>query len=346
MKLYPQFGKKPSGERLEKIKASVNYKDGAFQNLEFTPTLTEGYTYGALLKAYISPTAKHPVPKDVLPFVKTDLKTDIESNSIVWFGHSSYLLQLDTLTILVDPVFSGNASPFSFLVKNYPGSNEYSVVDLPEIDVLIITHDHYDHLDYKTVTALQSKVKLVITSLGVGSHLEYWGYPSEKIIELDWHDSYTINATTQITATPARHFSGRGIKRNQTLWSSFIVKNEDYNLFLGGDSGFGTHFKAIGNQYGPFDLAILECGQYNVSWRNIHTLPDEIIQVAEDLQTTKILPVHWSKFKLALHDWNEPVTDLLKDNESKKITILTPMIGEQFSLEQTDSFPHWWDTVK
>jgi L-ascorbate metabolism protein UlaG (beta-lactamase superfamily) len=206
-----------------------------------------------------------------MPSVKTNLK---ELNNglphLIWFGHSSYLLRINGINILVDPVFSGYASPYSFLGGCFPGSNVYGVEDMPDIDILLLTHDHYDHLDFDTVMKLQHKTKAIITSLGVGSHLQYWGIAANKITELDWWQSKEIFTGFRFTAAPARHFSGRGFTRAKTLWSSFILQAGEYKIYLGGDSGYDTHFSEIGRQYGPFDLAILENGQYDLRWKYIH----------------------------------------------------------------------------
>lgn len=339
----PQFGKTPTGKRLERILKSPNYREGKFQNQHFTPDLAEGTTYIDILKAYLQ-TVPEKEPTQKLPSVKTDLK-NIKSDKpvIVWFGHSSYLLQIDGKKILVDPVFSGNASPVSFFGKNYDGTNEYNVDDFPELDLLIITHDHYDHLDYETVKKLETKVKKVITSLGTGEHLEYWGYNPNKIVELDWWESTKLDDSTSITSTPARHFSGRGFKRNQSFWSSFVFKTPNYQIYLGGDSGYDSHFKEINARFGEFDLAILECGQYNDMWKYIHFKPEEVVQAAKDLNTKLLLPVHWSKFTLGLHPWKEPIERVTKEAEIQKMPITTPMIGEKMILGENQPTKRWWE---
>jgi L-ascorbate metabolism protein UlaG (beta-lactamase superfamily) len=335
----------PKGERLKRIQKSPNYKNGAFQNLEFTPTFSEHYSFGKLLKAYFKPTAKKPVPLVSIPYVKLDLHQTDFNNSIVWMGHSSYFMRIDGLNVLVDPALSGYASPFSFSVKSFEGSNPFCVDDLPEIDWLIISHDHYDHLDYQTLLKLKPKVKNIVTSLGVGEHLEYWGYSPSIINELDWYEECKLQENLTITATPARHFSGRLFKRNQTLYSSFVLKSKDLNLFLGGDSGYGNHFKSIGEKFGPFDFAILETGQYNLFWKNIHAMPDEMTMIIDELQARKIMPVHNSKFKLALHDWDEPLREFSKNAKEKNIKLFTPKIGEILSFYEEKEFPEWWNGI-
>jgi L-ascorbate metabolism protein UlaG (beta-lactamase superfamily) len=325
------FGQNPKGADLERIKKSPHYRDGKFQNEHFTPNFAEDKTAWDMVRAFTK-VSHGKEPDFVLPSVKTDLKKLSDTAQIVWFGHSSYLIHINGKNILVDPVFSGHASPFWFAVKNFEGSNVYSVEDMPAIDVLIITHDHYDHLDYQTVKKLQPKVNQVVTSLGVGSHLKRWGYAESQIHELDWDDNVVIDSVLSFTAQPARHFAGRGLKRNQTFWSSFVLKTPTHNLFLGGDSGYDTHFKTIGQKYGPFDLAILECGQYNEIWKYIHTMPEETALAATELRAKALLPVHWSKFSLALHPWNEPIERVTKAAEKLGLPLVRVKIGEQSPL--------------
>ena len=198
------------------------------------------------------------------------------------------------------------------MVKAFDGSDIYTVDDFPEIDFLILTHDHYDHLDYKTIKKLKPKVKTIYCSLGLSSHLIYWGFNENIITEMDWWQTNKMADDMTLTAAPARHFSGRGLKRYKTLWSSFILKTSSYNLYLGGDSGYDSHFKEIGEKYGPFDIAILESGQYNTAWPLIHMMPEQTVQAALDLKAKVLLPVHWGKFTLAMHPWNEPVQRVLK----------------------------------
>ncbi|MEP7143236.1 MAG: MBL fold metallo-hydrolase [Ferruginibacter sp.] len=330
----PQFGKLPSGERSERIKKSPNYKDGQFQNIHFTPDLTEGVSMYTVLRKFFFGKSKHRKPPGILPSKKTDLlNLDINQNSLVWFGHSSYFIQVDGKNILVDPVFSGAASPLSFTTKSFPGTDIYSTDDLPEIDYLFLSHDHWDHLDYKTVVKLKPKVKLVITGLGTAAHLEHWGYDKNKIIEKDWNEEIILGNGFIVHTTPARHFSGRTLKRNRSIWMSFVLQTPRMKIFLGGDSGYDTHFAEIGNKYGPFDLAILECGQYNAYWKYIHMMPEETVQAGIDLKAKKILPVHWGKFSLSLHDWDEPIKRITIEAAKKNMPLLHPVIGEKVDLD-------------
>jgi L-ascorbate metabolism protein UlaG (beta-lactamase superfamily) len=340
-------GKLPSGKQRERILRSANYTNGAFQNLSPTPMKPEGVSYWKMMREFFK---KHPetAPPSILPFVRTDLaKLTGTEPLIVWFGHSSYLLRIENRHFLVDPVFSGNAAPLSFMVKAFPGSNEYKTSDLPYIDYLILTHDHYDHLDFKTIRALKDRVNKIYCSLGVGAHLVYWGIDEAIITEMDWWDVAQPDDRFTLTATPARHFSGRGIKRAQSLWSSFILQAASHTIYLGGDSGYDSHFREIGEQYGPFDLAILEAGQYNDMWPLIHMMPEETVQAAADLKAKALMPVHWGKFRLSMHPWNEPVKRIMEKAQEyraqeNKIHVVVPMIGEPLVINGNYKLNHWW----
>ncbi|WP_197429481.1 MBL fold metallo-hydrolase [Flavobacterium rakeshii] len=343
----PQFGKQPEGARLERIKQSPNYRDGKFQNLSHTPDLAEGTSYYTVFKEFFFGKNKRNKPKDSIPTKKEDLlHLDPEENVLVWFGHSSYFMQADGKTILVDPVFSGSVSPVSFTNKAYPGSDAYTVEDLPEIDVLFISHDHWDHLDYETVLKLKTKVKKVVTGLGTAQHLEYWGYDTAIIEEKDWGEHVDLGDGFSVDVTPARHFSGRGFSRNKALWVSFVFKTPSMKLFLGGDSGYDYFFKEIGDKYGPFDLAILECGQYNEYWKYIHMMPEQVAQAATDLKTERLMPVHWSKFSLALHAWDESIKTVTEAAAEKNLPLLTPMIGEKVNIIGEPVKEQWWNTIE
>ena len=357
MALLPVFGKAPSGPRLGRIQQSANYAKDHFQNAVPTEVTLKGVSIFKMLSEYRNrpPDTR---PNQPVPSVRTDLRAlPSDMPTIVWFGHSSYLLKIKGVSILVDPVFSGNASPVSFFAKAFPGADVYGVDDLPEIDMVVLTHDHYDHLDYKTILQLAPTAKHYYTSLGVGAHLEYWGIPPEKITELDWWETVEVLAQraatpesqrlavggATLTATPSRHFSGRGTKRGGTLWSSFVLKIAGYTLFLGGDSGYEEHFKKIGDLYGPFDLAILEAGQYGKNWPYIHMLPEQTVMAAKDLRAKVLLPVHWAKFTLALHPWNEPIQRVVKAASASGVMLATPMIGEPVVLGGTLPETRWWE---
>jgi L-ascorbate metabolism protein UlaG (beta-lactamase superfamily) len=342
MALFKTFGKIPSGKLLTNISGSAQYSSGIFRNLHDTPMMSPDTSYLKLTWSFLNKPRNTAPPKPI-PSVKTNLK-ELESGTpvLVWFGHSSYLLRINGFNILVDPVFCGYASPFSFFGSCFAGSNVYTVEDMPEIDILVITHDHYDHMDFDTVMKLQPKTKSIITSLGVGSHLQYWGIDANKITELDWWQSTEIVPGVKFTATPARHFSGRGFTRAKTFWSSFVLQAAEYKIYLGGDSGYDSHFKEIGERYGPFDLAILENGQYDLKWKYIHMLPEEVVQAAVDLKAKVLLPVHWGKFALALHAWDDPIERVCKTAGDMGQLITTPMIGEPVVINHNYPNKKWW----
>ncbi|MBP9924494.1 MAG: MBL fold metallo-hydrolase [Cyclobacteriaceae bacterium] len=341
------FGNLPKGGRKQRLEASPNYKDGGFQNRRETPMMAEDVSYVSLLWKFLKSDSIR-YPQQTLPSVRTDLKNlPSEKPSIVWFGHSTYLITLNNKHILVDPVFSERASPVQYAgSKAFEGTMIYSLSDFPAIDMVVISHDHYDHLDYNTILKLKSSVKRFSVPLGVGQHLVTWGVDESAITEFDWWDQAEIFPGMQLTSTPARHFSGRGFVRNKTLWSSYVLQTNEYKIFIGGDSGYDDAFKEIGNKYGPFDLALLECGQYDRQWPNIHMMPEQTVQAGVDLNAKVMMPVHWGKFVLANHPWKEPVERATKQAEVLKIKIATPLIGEPIFLN--DSFPaaHWWQGLK
>ena len=339
----PQFGKQPGAERLKRMSQSPHYKDGVFENLSHTPSLAEGVSYYTVIKDFIFGKSKRNKPDTELPVVETDLHAlPIDKDVLVWFGHSSYFMILGGKRILVDPVLSGHASPFSFSTKGFAGTDAYNSDDIPEIDYLFITHDHYDHLDYDTIAALRPKVKRVITALGVGEHLEYWGYNPVIITETDRYEQVVLDEGFVVDTAPARHFSGRRFKRNGTLWLSFIFTTPGRKIFIGGDSGYDTHFADIGREHGPFDLVILEDGQYNKYWKYIHMMPEEVVQAAIDLKGKRLLPVHWGKFALSLHAWDEPIIRVVNESKNKAMPLLHPMIGEVVHLDDMQPQSEWW----
>lgn len=341
------FGSLPSLADLKKMQRLPYFREGQIQNLSPTPSLTEGAGFFKVLKEFLLDKSKQNIPPAPLPSVKTDLhQLDKNKNLLVWFGHSSYFMQIDGKRILVDPVFSGNASPLRFTTKSFAGSDIYNVSDLPDIDYLFITHDHWDHLDYPTILQLKTKVKKIITGLGVGAHLIFWGFDRENITEMEWDNQVNPEEGFSVCAVTARHFSGRGFQRNKSLWTSFILTTMNKKVFIGGDSGYGSHFAEIGKRFGPFDLAILEDGQYNKNWKYIHMMPEETVQAAIDLRAKKLLPVHWSKFSLSLHAWDEPIIRIKKEADLKSVCLLHPMIGEYVDLDANQKFTSWWEGIQ
>ncbi len=338
------FGQKPEGARLEKIKKSLNYKDEVFQFAENTPLMTDEASYFKMIRMQFSKDeAREPVTP--LPSVKTDLKKSPSGNLVVtWFGHSSYLIQLNGKNILVDPVFSLSASPVDFVgAKRFPGTEVYTLKDMPHLDAILISHDHYDHLDYNVISQLKDSSVKFYMPLGVGAHFEKWGIDTSRIREFDWWDKAEILPGIQLTSTPARHFSGRGLSdRGKTLWTSYVLESDSTKLFVGGDSGYGPHFKEIGEKLGPFDMTILECGQYHTYWPLIHMMPEETVQAHIDLKGKVLFPVHWGKFALAFHPWREPIERLMVKADAEKVSVTTPKIGEQIFPGTVIPQSKWW----
>jgi len=357
----PAFGGKPSGKRLQRIVSQPNYMDGALNNLSYTPVKPPGVSYMDMIRGMLKKNADRK-PSCPVPVMKPDF-SPAAGIKLTWFGHSSYLLQVsavrgetevpvasgnghENLNILVDPVFSPRTSPFSFLgTRNYAGTDFIRPEDLPELDVVLITHDHYDHLDYRTILKLKEKARRFVVSLGVGVHLEKWGIPVERITELAWHEGVEFEGLG-FTALPARHFSGRKLKRNQTAWSAFVLEAAGFTLYLGGDSGYDTHFAAAGEVYGPFDLALLECGQYNAYWPYIHMFPEQTVQAALDLRARALMPVHWGKFTLAMHDWDEPIRRVSLRAAEVKLPLITPIMGESVILGAGGLQRRWWEDLR
>lgn len=342
-----KFGKAPASDRLSRMEKSPHFKDGKFQNLSVTPELTEGNSLLSVTYKQFFAAAPRRRPVDVIPSVKTDLlHIPADSNYLVWFGHSSYLIQIDGKRILVDPVFSGNASPVPYTNTSFKGTDIYTADDLPEIDYLFISHDHYDHVDYETLLALKKKIKKVICGLGVGAHFEQWGYDPAILDERDWYETIELGNGFKVFTEPARHFSGRGFTRNNTLWMSYVVQAPTMKFYIGGDSGYDTHYAEIGRKHGPIDLVMLDNGQYNVAWQYIHNLPHEVVQAAKDLRAKRLFPVHSSKFMMANHPWDEPLIQVSQLNAGN-IPLVTPIVGELVNLDDSSrQFKPWWVGLK
>ncbi|MEA9390234.1 MBL fold metallo-hydrolase [Acerihabitans sp. TG2] len=343
----PSFGRLPEGTRLERINASPNYVNGEFRNQLPTTTFSDGGDRVSVLWDVMFGGRERVKPTHTLPQVKTDMKTlDPHRDRVLWLGHSSYYLQLAGQRILIDPIFSSYAAPVSFLNKAFSGDYVFSAEDMPEIDYLIISHDHWDHLDYPTMTALQSKIKAVICPLGVGAHLEYWGIAPEIIREFDWHEHWTAGPDFTVHVLPSRHFSGRGLKRNQTLWASIMLETPNRRIYYSGDSGYGPHFVQIGNRFGQIDLAIMENGQYNKHWNLIHMMPEETVQATMDLGAKRLLPAHSGRFSMSNHAWDEPYKRLSAASRGKSFFLDTPRIGESVDLDTPGHlFTPWWEAL-
>jgi len=344
----PKFGTLPEGSRLERIKSSPHYVDGQFQNLVPTPQFAEGRSSVSSLWNYFFTKKERLAPTASIPSIKTNLMTLNKNQDIViWLGHSSYFIQLGGKRILIDPVFSSSAAPISFANKAFEGTSGYTAEDMPEIDYLLVSHDHWDHLDYPTMMAMKSKIKNVICSLGVGGYFEKWGFDQEMIHEADWFTVLELENDFIIHVLPARHFSGRLLSKNKTLWAGFALVTPERRIFYSGDGGYGPHFKQIGEIFNGFDLVIMENGQYDQGWPYIHMMPEEVAQAAEELKAKALLPGHAGKFAIANHPWDEPFKRITDASQNKGYRLMTPMIGEPVELEnQQQRFSPWWDRVE
>lgn len=297
----------------------------------------------SLLRELLSP------DRVIIPSVKSDLLQAPKEDSFVWFGHSSLLLWLNGKTLLVDPVLKSCASPLPWVIPPFAGADIYSAHDLPKIDYLLITHNHYDHLSKRTLRDLRGKIGCVITPLGVGKYLVRFGIEPCQIIELDWDEHIKLDSTLRVHYLTARHFSGRGIfDRDKSLWTSFVLESQNKKIFLSGDGGYGAHFGEIGARFGGIDFAFIENGQYNLKWAQVHSFPHESLQALKDLRAKKAMPIHNSKFKISTHSWRAPLDSLLALYErdlSADFVLLTPKIGAITPLWQDIKTPRWWQEV-
>ena len=321
----------------EKTKEFYNLKEVTVTKMNFSENLK--------VFQEIALKSKFRKPKSKLPQVNPDLKvfnTKSENPKFIWFGHSTILMNIDGKIILIDPVFSKNAAPVNFMVKRFQ-SPVLLLDELPPIDIIVISHNHYDHLDKKTIKFFREKNTKFVVPLGVGTTLKKWGIASSKIRELNWYESEKSKGLN-FTATPAIHYSGRGLfDKNKTLWSSWVIESNNKKIFFSGDSGYGNHFKEIGERFGDFDFAFIENGQYDRRWPEIHMFPEETVQAALDLKAKKIIPIHWGMFDLSLHKWNEPIKESYKIAKEKDIPIIIPKLGEIFFEGKKESENLWWD---
>lgn len=342
-----KFGALPAGEAMQRILASPHYADGAFHNLVPRAILSDDSSFAfALLRSLVAKRI-NPVPPGPVPSKHISLHAlDRSQDTVLWLGHSSFFIQLGGRRLLIDPVFSPYAAPVSFSTQAFAGATPYSAHDMPDIDCLLISHDHWDHLDYPSVMQLKSKIRNIICGLGVGAHFRRWGFSSSVIHEADWGDMLPLGAELRIHVTTASHYSGRSLTRNKTLWSGFLLESPARKIFFSGDSGYGPHFAELGKRFGGVDLALLDCGQYNERWRYIHMTPEETAQAAENLGAKYLLPAHVGKFALAYHSWDEPFKRIVAASRGKTFLLITPVIGDPVNLTgRIFDYPYWWEQL-
>ncbi len=323
------------------------YHDGVFESKMDDQKMGVGDMISIMWQVFVKK-IDGAVPEDgTIPVKKlsTDDLMQMPEGSVVRLGHSTLLFRLDGRFVLTDPVFSDRASPLSFIGPKRFHAMPLAPEALPFIDVMIISHDHYDHLDKTTIAILKDKIGHCYTTIGVKNRLSDFGLDPEKITELDWWES-AQNGTLTVTATPAQHFSGRGMfDRNKTLWASWVIKASGANLFFGADSGYFDGFKTIGEKFGPFDMTFLEAGAYNERWRSIHMMPEETVQAHRDLGGAVLFPVHNGTFNLAMHPWREPFERVSLEAERQGVRLTHPLMGEIISLKNPSPTPRWWEAL-
>jgi L-ascorbate metabolism protein UlaG (beta-lactamase superfamily) len=344
----PKFGTLPEGIHLERVKKSPHYQAGEFKNLVPTPQFAEGSSFASNTFKFLFTPKDRPSPSMSLPTVKTEINNlSLDQDLVIWLGHSSYYMQMGGKRILIDPVISSYAAPVSFLNQAFAGTTIYKAEDFPEIDYLLISHDHWDHLDYPTMVALKSKIHYVICPLGVASDFKGWGFEKERIFEKDWYERVDVDNGFFIEVLPARHFSGRLLNRNQTLWAGFALVTPQQKVFFSGDSGYSDHFKEIGERFGGFDWVFLENGQYDPAWPYIHMNPEESAQAAEDLQAKFFMPGHMGRFSISNHSWDDPFWRVSEASKNKTYQLQIPMIGELVNLSKpSPENNQWWKDIQ
>jgi len=341
------LGSKAQGARLERIQASPRFDGEKFRNTFPVPEGLEKGKAIPTLKEFVFGKQRR-VPAGALPIVDplASWSRPVQSGlRATWLGHSTVLLEIDGMRVLTDPVWGARVSPFSFAGPKRFHPVPVDVARLPSLDAILVSHDHYDHLDYPTILQLIPLRVPFITSLGVGAHLEAWGVPPELIIELDWWESHSIGGLT-FTAAPSQHFSGRSVSdRNRTAWSSFVVRGSHHAVFFSGDTGLTDEYVEIGQRLGPFDLVMLEVGAWGAAWGHIHLGPENALKAHALLGSGAFLPVHWGTFNLAIHAWDEPAEVLVKLAPTNALLIM-PRLGQPIEPHHVQSIDPWWREVE
>ncbi len=345
------FGKKATGARLERMQASPRWVKGSFQNIHPIPPELKGAAPMPSLGEFLCSSGRR-TPEAPLPtFNPRDAwRRPVETGlRATWLGHSTVLLEIDGFRVLTDPVWGDRVSPVSIAGPKRFHPVPLPVAGLPALDAIVISHDHYDHLDYPTVLELKKLKVPFITSLGVGAHLESWGVPAELVVELDWWESTTLKGDAgelAVTATPSQHFSGRGVGgRNATLWSSFVLRSERHSVFFSGDTGLTNEYTSIRDRLGPFDLVMLEVGAFHPAWGDIHLGPEHALEAWSLLGGGPFLPVHWGTFNLALHAWDEPAETLIELAPARDVQLVMPKLGEPVEPSRVETVDPWWRAI-
>jgi L-ascorbate metabolism protein UlaG (beta-lactamase superfamily) len=346
----PQFGAAMSGARLERAKANPQYRDGRFVNLQPETPTSLGAMLDYLVRQFSGDEIR--VPPSPLPVLAVDRATLDSAPSAsglraFWIGHASVYVEIDGLRLLLDPVFAERVSPIPIGPKRFHPP-PIALADLPKIDAVLVSHDHYDHLDMATVQHLAARGTRFFVPLGIGAHLERWGVPPAQIEEMEWWQRKALGGV-EFVCTPTRHYSGRSLgDRSATLWSSWSVLGPRHRFVYSGDTGYGTHFEEIGSRLGPFDVAFVKIGAYGpgASWLDIHMSPEQAVQAHRDLRARRMFPVHWSTFNLAYHDWDEPIRRTLVEARRTGVELVTPRLGEWVDADREFASTPWWEAVR
>ncbi|WP_327092944.1 MBL fold metallo-hydrolase [Nonomuraea sp. NBC_01738] len=335
---------KSGPDRVARMKRSRQFKDGTFFNSMPEPTRTGIPDPGMLRELARERDQRR--PSGMVPVLTPPSDEPTASGlRAVWYGHASTLVEIEGKRVLFDPVWSDRPSPAQFVGPKRHHALPVAVGALPQVDAIVISHDHYDHLDMATVRSLTRTQKApFLVPLGIGAHLERWGVPLFRIIELDWDEEATV-AGLRFVSTAARHFSGRSLVRNDTLWGSWVVAGREKRVFYAGDSGYFEGYKGIGSAHGPFDLALMPIGAYSPAWPDIHMNPEEAVNATLDLGAALMLPVHWATFTLALHPWAEPVDRLWREAKARDVRIVVPRPGERVDTAETPLLDTWWEML-
>jgi L-ascorbate metabolism protein UlaG (beta-lactamase superfamily) len=344
------LGSRAAGERLERMKASPLWAEDRFLNMHpILPGLRDPQASMPSLKDFLCGGERR-VPRAPLPALDpldTWLRAPASGLRATWLGHSTLLLEIDGLRVLTDPVWGPRASPSRLVGPKRFQPVPVPLRKMPPVDLVLISHDHYDHLDYSTIRELAHVDVPFVTSLGVGAHLEAWGIRPERIVELDWWESHQLpGAELRVTAAPSQHFSGRGLKdRNATLWSSFVLHTARHRVFFSGDTGLTTEYESIRDRLGPFDLVMLEVGAFHPAWGDIHLGPKNALEALRLLGGGPFLPVHWGTFSLAMHPWDEPAETLLQLAPGLGAQLVMPRLGEPVEPAHAPEVKPWWRGV-
>jgi L-ascorbate metabolism protein UlaG (beta-lactamase superfamily) len=341
------LGGRLTGARAERAARSPQFRDGTFHNRASTRTMVGDTGRNLLWELLFGKQRRRPASAVPLlrPHAEPAVADTHQELNVVWYGHASALIEIEGHRVLIDPVWSDRCSPSALLGPRRLHEPPVRLDELPPVDAILISHDHYDHLDMATVQGLltgQSAPFLV--PLGVGAHLDRWGVPAERIIELDWAESHQVGGL-EITATAAQHFSGRGLRRDGTLWSSWVVAGSRRKVFYTGDSGYFDGYAEIGAEHGPFDVTLMQIGAYDRAWPSIHMFPEEAVAAHLDLRGGLFIPVHWATFNLALHDWAEPVDRLWAEAKARDVRLAVPRPGERVVVDDPAAVDGWWQAV-